>query len=245
MKKMLYLIAFLLVILIALLMKDTISFGPKPTYTNNKMLNDEPDFLLYSKENTKLASDQTISNRVVFIGNSITQFWVREHPEFFSSNNYIGRGIAGQSSPHLLMRFRQDVIDLKPIAVLINIGTNDVAENSGAYNPKFTLDNIKSMADIATANGIKVILSSVLPVNGYPWRADIKNATELIDSLNVQIKAFAMEKNFPYIDYNTALRNEKGGLIEGSNYDGVHLTMKGYEVMEAVAKPIIDKVIAE
>ena len=127
----------------------------------------------YAEANAALPAPAKGEKRVVFIGNSITDGWPNAHPDFFKSNNYVGRGISGQTSPQLLSRFRQDVINLKPVAVLINIGTNDVAQNTGPYNEEFTLGNIMSMAELADANGIKVILSSVTPAGEYPWRKEI------------------------------------------------------------------------
>lgn len=208
-----------------------------------KQLNELPNFERYAKQNTDLPLPKHAEKRVVFIGNSITDGWVDVHPDFFTSNHFVGRGISGQTSPQLLLRFRQDVINLKPAAVVINIGTNDIAENTGKYNPVFTLDNIKSMAELAKANGIKVILSSVLPVGEYPWRKEIKSVPTMIDALNTQIKAYAEQKGFTYIDYNTAMRDENGAMKAGYANDGVHPTAEGYVVMEALAKGAIDKVL--
>lgn len=197
----------------------------------------------YEKANAELPLPIKGENRVVFIGNSITQGWVDQRPEFFKSNNYVGRGIGGQTSPQLLSRFRQDVINLKPIAVVINIGTNDIAENTGQYDPDFTLGNIMSMAELAKASGIKVILSSVLPVGEYPWRKEIKNVPDKIDALNAGIKAYAKKNKFAYIDYYAVMHDENRALISSYGTDGVHPTAQGYEVMEKVAKTVIDKVV--
>lgn len=208
-----------------------------------KTLNEEPNFEKYREANSKLPAITTKEKRVVFIGNSITEGWPNAHPKFFSENNYIGRGIGGQTSPQLLMRFREDVINLKPYAVVINIGTNDIAENTGKYNPSFTLDNIKSMAEIADANGIKVILSAVLPVGTYRWRPEVKDVPQKIDALNAEIKNYAKSKGFAYIDYNTPMRDEKGALKSNYGDDGVHPNSLGYDVMESTAKPVINKVL--
>ncbi len=181
--------------------------------------------------------------KVVFIGNSITQGWVDNRPEFFTSNNYAGRGISGQTSPQLLLRFQQDVIALAPQAVVINIGTNDIAMNTGEYSPQFTFDCIKSMTELADYHGIKVILSSILPVYQYGWRPEVKDVPEKIDALNAQIKAFADTKGFAYIDYNTPMKDERGGLKSQYTEDGVHPTKDGFECMEIIAQKVIDKVI--
>lgn len=208
-----------------------------------KQLNELPNFERYAKKNADLPILKEGEKRVVFIGNSITDGWMDMRPDFFIYNNYVGRGIGGQTSPQLLLRFRQDVINLKPVAVVINIGTNDIAENTGKYNPVFTFDNIKSMAELARANGIKVILSSVLPVGEYPWRKEIKFVPQLIDALNNQIKAYAKEMGFAYIDYNVSMRDENGAMIAGYASDGVHPTAEGYAIMETLAKDTIDEVL--
>lgn len=197
----------------------------------------------YEKQNAELPPPAKKEKRVVFIGNSITEGWVHNRPEFFKSNNYIGRGISGQTSPQLLSRFRQDVINLKPKAVVINIGTNDIAGNTGPYDFEFTLGNIKSMAELAKANGIKVILSSVTPAGEYPWRKEIKNVPEKIKTLNAAIKAYAKEKKFAYIDYFELMHDENDALISSYGTDGVHPTAEGYAVMEEIAKKVIDKVL--
>lgn len=191
----------------------------------------------YAEANKKLTKP------VVFLGNSITDGWPQASPEFFSANNYIGRGISGQTSSQLLLRFRQDVINLSPVAVVINIGTNDIALNSGEYVPQFTMDCIQSMAELADYNGIRVILSSVLPVGEYPWRKDVKEVPQKIDALNSMIKAYADSKGFAYIDYNTPMREANGSMKAALANDGVHPTKEGYTVMEKIAKEVVDRVI--
>lgn len=203
-------------------------------------LSELPNFGKYSSANEEV-KDKDI--KVIFIGNSITEGWVNMRPDFFVSNNYVGRGIGGQTSPQLLLRFRQDVVDLRPQAVVINIGTNDIAENTGKYNAQYTIDNIRSMADIAKANGIKVILSAVLPVGEYPWRKEITNVPEKIDALNKEIKDYADANGFAYIDYNSPMRQDDGSMIQNYARDGVHPTDEGYAVMEIIAKKVIDKVL--
>ena len=197
----------------------------------------------YAEANAELPAPAKGEKRVVFIGNSITDGWPNAHPDFFKSNNYVGRGISGQTSPQLLSRFRQDVINIKPVAVLINIGTNDVAQNTGPYNEEFTLGNIMSMAELADANGIKVILSSVTPAGEYPWRKEIKDVPQKIMSLNAKIKAYAKEKGFSYIDYFSVMCDENNALKSNLGTDGVHPNEEGYKIMEATAKKVIDKVI--
>ncbi|MDR0824332.1 MAG: SGNH/GDSL hydrolase family protein [Prevotella sp.] len=205
----------------------------------NKLINLER----YAAENAALPAQAEGEKRVVFIGNSITEGWVEKDPVFFCSNNYIGRGISGQTSPQLLSRFRQDVINLKPVAVLINIGTNDIAENTGKYDANLTFDNIKSMAELADANGIKVILSSVTPASDYPWRKEIQDVPGQIKALNANIEAYAKAKGFAYVDYFSVMRDENDALKEAYAKDAVHPNLEGYKVMEKTAKEVIDKVI--
>jgi lysophospholipase L1-like esterase len=197
----------------------------------------------YGEANSKLPEPVKKEKRIVFIGNSITQNWAEQRSDFFTSNNYIGRGISGQTSPQLLSRFRQDVINLKPAAVVINIGTNDIAGNTGAYDEDFTFGNIKSMAELAKANGIKVILSSVTPAGQYPWRKEIQNVPDKIQSLNAKIKAYAKANKFAYADYYSAMHDENHALIKSYGTDGVHPNAQGYEVMEKIIKEVIRKTV--
>lgn len=197
----------------------------------------------YEKANRELPAPAKKEKRVVFMGNSITEGWVNTHPDFFKENNYIGRGISGQTSPQMLMRFYEDVIALQPKAVVINAGTNDVAENTGSYHPEFTLNNIKAMSSIAEANGIKVILTSVLPASQIKWRLDIKDAPQKIMALNKEIEAYAKANKYGYVDYFSAMKDENNGLPEKLSKDGVHPTGDGYAIMEKLVKEEIKKIV--
>ena len=188
----------------------------------------------YEKANQELPATTKKEKRVVFMGNSITEGWVGTH---------IGRGISGQTSPQMLMRFYGDVVALKPKVVVINAGTNDVAENTGAYHPEFTLNNIKAMASIAEANGIKVILTSVLPASQIKWRLDIKDAPQKIIALNKEIEAYAKANKYGYVDYFSAMKDEKNGLSEKLSKDGVHPNGEGYKIMEKLVKEEIKKIV--
>ncbi|MDU1891766.1 MAG: SGNH/GDSL hydrolase family protein [Dysgonomonas sp.] len=212
-------------------------------FSNAQNFNEMINLNRYAKENSELGTPAKGEKRVVFIGNSITEGWVHQRPDFFKNNNYIGRGISGQTSPQLLSRFRQDVIDLKPVVVVINIGTNDIAENTGSYNPDFTLGNIISMAQLAKANGIKVILSSVTPAVQYQWRKEIQNVPDKIEALNKNIKAYADKNKIPYIDYFSVLCDDNRALKSNYGDDGVHPNAEAYAVMEKAAKAVINKVI--
>lgn len=197
----------------------------------------------YAQENKNI----TISGKpvkVVFMGNSITEGWVNCHPAFFTDNGYVGRGISGQTSYQFLLRFREDVIKLSPSLVVINAGTNDVAENTGAYNEEYTFGNILSMVELAKAHKIKVILTSTLPAASFGWNPSIKDAKVKIASLNARIKAYAHEHKIPYVDYyEKMVYGDNGALNPQYTKDGVHPTAEGYDVMEALIKEAIDRVL--
>ncbi|MEZ5044782.1 MAG: GDSL-type esterase/lipase family protein [Saprospiraceae bacterium] len=196
----------------------------------------------YKAANRLVAPPRPEEKRVVFIGNSITEGWARVDSAFFIQHNYIGRGISAQTSPQILLRFQQDVVALQPQAVVIHIGTNDIAENTGPYDPSFTMGNIRSMVDIARANSIKVILGSVLPATKFEWRRALGDRSAMIVELNQRIKAFADQQQIPYIDYHSALKNEQNGMNPDIAEDGVHPTLKAYKIMGKLAKQAIDSI---
>lgn len=201
---------------------------------SSQKFNDLINLKCYSEENKQVSRATANDRRIVFIGNSITEGWARMRPQFFTDNNFIGRGIGGQTSPQLLSRFRSDVVELNPYAVIINVGTNDIAENTGTYDQNFTLGNIKSMAEIAKANNIQVILSSVLPAAKFGWIPTITDSVEKIEALNREIKKYAATNNFIYIDYHTQLKDDEGGLKSHFGDDGVHPNSECYELMESI-----------
>ncbi len=204
---------------------------------------DYAELYKYRAANQKVTKPAPNENRVVFLGNSITEAWANVDSAFFAKNNFIGRGISAQTSPQLLVRFRKDVLELKPKVVMIHIGTNDVAENTGPYDPEFTLGNIKSMVELAQANGIKVILASVLPATNFEWRRALGDRSGMIVALNQQIKEYAQQQNIPYVDYHSAMKNEQNGMDVDIAKDGVHPTRKGYDIMEKLAMKSIKKVL--
>lgn len=195
----------------------------------------------FAAANAELAEPVAGQPRVVLMGDSITEEWLRLRPEFFSSNGYVGRGISGQVSAQMLVRFRQDVIDLHPAAVVINAGTNDVAENQGPYSEDFAFGNIVSMTELAQANGIAVVLTSVLPAAAFRWRPAITDAADKIAALNVRIKAFAAAKGIPYVDYYTPMvvSDPSRALNPAYSNDGVHPVPSGYKIMEPLVKEAI------
>lgn len=202
-----------------------------------------PDWLhlyKYAGANKELQAQPNDENRVVFMGNSITEGWVLHHPQFFEANpNFIGRGIGGETTCQFLNRFREDVINNRPAVVVIDGGTNDIAENTGTYNADFTFGNIVSMAQLAQANGIKVILTSILPVEYYSWNYTITDAPDKIKTLNARIKQYADDNGITYVDYYTPMVVDGGALNPAYTNDGVHPTPAGYEVMESIIVPVI------
>ncbi len=201
----------------------------------------------YDKANLELKLHTTAHNRVVFMGNSITEDWLKIRPEFFDNKDYINRGISGQTTPQMLLRFRQDVVDLNPKVVVILAGTNDIAGNSGYISLEAIISTIKSMAEIANANDIQVIISSILPAIDYPWKPGLDPASKII-TINKALKAFSEENNFIYLDYYAAMVDDKGGLkvpeYTTAN-DLVHPNKKGYLVMEKLAEIAIKKALAK
>lgn len=200
-------------------------------------------FERYKIENKELVSTKQIKEGVVFMGNSITENWYKIHPNFFIDNNYIGRGISGQTSYQFLLRFRQDVISIHPEIVVINAGTNDIAENTGPYEENYTFGNIVSMVELAKANKIKVILTSVLPAASFGWNKSIKDVKQKIISLNNLIKQYAQKNKIEFVNYyEKMVYGENGELNPNYTKDGVHPTGEGYMVMEDMIKKAIDKV---
>ncbi len=207
----------------------------------NFQRNDWAALSRYAEDNKKIPAPKTDENRVVFLGNSITQGWVRVQPEFFANGKHIGRGISGQTSPQNLLRFRPDVVDLKPKVVVINIGINDIAENTGPYDPDYTMGNIASMVEIAKANKIKVVIASVHPAFEFPWRKEVADVPNKIIRLNERLKTYAKENDLVYLDYHSALKDNRNGMSSDIAGDGVHPTLKGYQIMA----PLAEKAIAE
>ncbi|MGQ7857379.1 GDSL-type esterase/lipase family protein [Pedobacter sp. WC2501] len=196
----------------------------------------------YQKENKLLPPPNRKEKRVVFLGSSIFEFWKQKDPEYFSRNTYVDRGISGQISPQLLIRFRQDVINLKPKAVIILAGSNDIAGNTGHVTIDKIIDNIKSMAELARLHHIKVILCKYLPVYEYPWNKQIKAADIIVD-LNEKIEAYAKERNYTILDYWTPLVDERKGQRAELTVDGVHPNLAGYKIMEGVTDVAIKKAL--
>ena len=194
----------------------------------------------YADQNTKVPAPAPGEKRVVFMGNSITDGWINADPSFFAGKNYYDRGISGQTTGQMLVRFREDVINLKPSVVVILAGINDIAENNGPSKVEDTFGNLQSMAQMAKASHIKVVLSSVLPAYSIPWRPGIDPKPKVAE-LNKMMKAYCMEENIIYLDYYTAMADQRQGLPKSLSFDGVHPTLAGYKVMEPLAEKAIDE----
>lgn len=206
----------------------------------NLKAQDWPNLKRYAEANAQIAVTNAKEDRVVFMGNSITEGWVNSDPDFFTKNNFIGRGINGQTTPQMLLRFRQDVIDLDPVAVVILAGTNDIAGNTGPMTNEQIVDNIISMAELAEANGIKVIVSSILPAAKYPWKPKVESVAPIL-KINTMLKYYCEGKGLVYLDYFSKMANEENGLPKKLSEDGVHPTEAGYKVMEPLALEAIKK----
>ncbi len=203
---------------------------------------DWPNFKRYRTRNSQLAAPLPKENRVVFMGNSITDAWSNIVPSFFKGKPYINSGISGQTTPQMLVRFTADVIDLQPKVVVLLCGTNDIAGNTGIATQKMITDNIAAMAMLANANGIKVVLSSILPVYDYPWKKGIQPAEKII-AINKWMVSYASKNNFTFLDYFSALANERNGMKSSYSKDGVHPNLAGYIIMGELAEKAIDKAL--
>ena len=194
----------------------------------------------YRADNAALGAPRTGEQRVVFMGNSITEGWAKYFPTMFPGKPYIGRGISGQTTPQMLVRFRQDVVALQPAVVVILAGINDIAGNTGASTLEMIEDNLRSMTEIARANGIAVVLSSVLPAYDFPWRRGLEPAPKVV-ALNARIKQYAAAAGVTYVDYHTAMADERQGLPAAVAPDGVHPNEAGYRIMT----PLVERAIAD
>ena len=213
------------------------------------MLSIEKQDFLYKEDNNKIGLPKPKEKRIIFFGNSITQGW-SSFTDYFKKNNYVNRGISGQTTPQMLLRYNDDVVNLKPYAVIILAGTNDLAGNTGPITIEEIFDNIKSMTKISTANNIKVFLCSILPVYDYLWNPEIFPSNDII-KLNIMIKKYCKSGIATYVDYHTSMKDERNGLKneftywnEAHNeYDGVHPDKKGYLHMEKIIRKKLKKIL--
>ena len=202
---------------------------------------DYGNFAIYDQLNKEVIIDKN-EGRIVFIGNSITQGWKNFMPEMFDNQTFINRGISGQTSTEMLVRFRTDVINLKPKVVVILAGTNDIAGNTLFRGLEIVAGNISSMAELASQNNIKVILCSVLPAANFPWRQG-KNPDIKIPLLNGLIKDYAKKKGFYYLDYYNLMNDGNNGLKKDYGNDGVHPNLNGYILMQKMVLDAISNIL--
>ena len=209
---------------------------------DNKSL-DWPNLSRYQDENRSVGLPEKGKQRVVFMGDSITEEWSNLYPDYFDMKGYINRGIGGQTTPQMLIRFKPDVIDLEPDIVVILAGTNDIAGNTGPSNVKMITDNIFSMAELARAHQIKVVLSSILPVFEYEWAKEIKDVPATIDSVNDELKKYVNDHGLVYLDYFSSMVDERKGLNKDYTYDGVHPNQDGYILMSSLAEKVLSRLL--
>ena len=207
---------------------------------DNRLRDDWAFLARYREANEQVGPPRPGEQRVVFYGNSITDSWPQYFDTMFPNKPYVGRGISGQTTPQMLVRFRQDVIALEPAVVVILAGTNDIAGNTGPSTQAMIEDNLISMVELAKANGIRVVLSSVLPAYDYPWRPGLEPAGKIV-ALNKWMRDYASTHDVVYLDYHSAMADERQGLRADLSEDGVHPNEAGYRIMA----PLVERAIAD
>jgi|WetSurSiteA1Bulk_404760.scaffolds.fasta_scaffold32628_1 lysophospholipase L1-like esterase len=227
--------------------------APKPTQEQldawkkaeeERLRIDWANFARFRDDNIKIGVPAAGEKRVVFMGNSITEGWINIDPDFFAGKPYVNRGISGQTTPQMLVRFRPDVINLKPAVIVILAGINDIAGNTGPSTLEMIEDNLTSMVELAKANSISVVLSSVLPAIDFPWRPGMQPAEKVVQ-LNSWIKNYAEHNSCVYLDYFSKMADERNGLKSELTYDGVHPNLAGYKVMEPLVESAIQKALKD
>ena len=197
----------------------------------------------YQNNKLKVGLPKKNERRVIFMGDSITEEWSNLYPEYFIERGYINRGIGGQTTSQMLIRFKPDVVDLKPEIVVVLAGTNDIAGNTGPSNAKMITDNIFSMAEIAKAYQMKVVLSSILPVYEYDWAKEIKDLPSTIQAVNEALKQYASDHELIYLDYFSSMVDERQGLNSDYTSDGVHPNESGYILMSSLAEEVLSELL--
>lgn len=239
--------------------KVVFAFSPTPALflfiflllnAQNAMTQDKPflsdwaNLKKYSTENLKIKPLSKGEKRIVFMGNSITESWTSIDSNFFNNKPYINRGISGQTSSQMLFRFRQDVVSLNPVVVVILSGINDIAENNGPISIDAIFGNIVSMVQLAKINKIKVVLSSVLPAYDFPWHPGLQPAEKIV-KLNTLIKSYCIRNHIVYLNYYSKLVDDRKGLDKKFTKDGVHPTLAGYKIMEPLVEKAIKKALRQ
>jgi len=208
-----------------------------------RILKDWANLGRYAADNAQIGAPAAGEDRAVFMGDSITDAWGRRMGKFFPGKPYINRGISGQTTPQMLIRFRPDVLAHKPKVVVILAGTNDIAGNTGPMSLEQIEGNLQSMAELAKANGIKVVFASVLPICDYIRPQSERRPMEKIKALNVWIQEYARKAGAVYLDYYSAMLDDSGLLKKELTYDGLHPNDAGYAVMEPLAAQAIAKAL--
>ena len=204
---------------------------------------DWPNLAKYRKANEELKDSSSSEDRIVLVGDSITEGWTEFNPGFFQENNMVNRGISGQTTPQMLIRLKQDAIHLDPKIIIINGGTNDIWGNTGPSTPDMIIDNLCSMAEITAKKNIQVVLSTILPVYQYPDRDDIIDPPKTISFINSVLQDYCKKNSLAFLDYFSPMADEKKGLRSDYGTDGVHPNKQGYSVMEQVVKETISGIV--
>lgn len=202
------------------------------------MKDDFANLKRYASENKKLLSIPNDGERIVFFGDSITEFWTPKNSILFQHKNTINRGISGQTTSQMILRFQHDVIQLAPSTVVLLVGINDIAENIGPISLEQIMENIITMSELSNANAIQVILCSVLPANTFSWNPKLQPADKVIQ-LNQMIYAYAKSHKISYVNYYSAMVDENKGLLKKYGEDGVHPNLEGYKKMEELLQPFL------
>jgi lysophospholipase L1-like esterase len=210
---------------------------------DERLRNDWPNLQHYAKANAELPPPAPGEQRVVFMGNSITEMWTPYFATMFQGKPYINRGIGGQTTPQMLVRFHQDVVALKPKVVVILAGTNDIAGNTGPSTLEMIENNLAAMEEIAKANGIRVVMASVLPVYTYSWRPEILHPAQTIIELNRWMRDYAESHGEVYLDFHSAMADERMGMKSDLSPDGVHANEAGYRVMAPLTLAAIEQAL--
>jgi lysophospholipase L1-like esterase len=206
---------------------------------------DWPWLARFRENDAMLAPPTPEEMRVIFMGDSITEGWKLDGPEgSFPGKPYINRGISGQTTPQMVLRFHQDVIALKPKVVVILAGINDIAGNTGPETAEQIENNLSAMAEMSTANHIRVVMCSVLPAFDFPWHPGMVPAPKVI-ALNAWIKSYADDHHYVFVDYHTPMKDERDGLPPTLSHDGVHPTKAGYAVMTPLVEAGIEKALQQ
>jgi len=204
---------------------------------------DWPNLAKYRKANEELKDSSSGGDRIVLVGDSITEGWTEFNPGFFQENNMVNRGISGQTTPQMLIRLKQDAIHLDPKIIIINGGTNDIWGNTGPSTPDMIIDNLCSMAEITAKKNIQVVLSTILPVYQYPDRDDIIDPPKTISFINSVLENYCKKNSLAFLDYFSPMADEKKGLRSDYGTDGVHPNKQGYSVMEQVVRETISGIV--